>query len=772
MWLRSPAGHGARIRVMPAIVVALSGISLMTGLPVRAEAATAASTISQEIGAAPSQITTQDVCPAPSPVQMQCEAQVLVLRSDRAPARPLVAADRTFAQVATGAGEPVTSAPSDAGAQTADAASPQTAADTPPQAADAASPQTAAGTPPQAGTPAWLQQAYDLTYLSLTAGGLDTVAIVDAYDDPTAESDLATYRINFGLAPCTSASGCFRKVDEEGDASPLPSVNAEWQTEESLDLDAVSALCPNCHILLVEADGNGGNDLANSVATAIALGANQISNSWGGIASTPQPLVTDGATVLAGTGDTAYPGAGEDVYPAALPTVTAVGGTSLTASSGSGGIRGFAESAWSLDNGSGAGSGCDLAEPKPSWQTDTGCTGRAYADISADADPATGLMTYDSAEGGWLVGGGTSLSTPLVAAFEAVTGVAGATSRWAYTDSALLNDPVTGSSGTCAEAILYICDAGPGYDGPTGVGSISGDVTVGAPGIGGPAIANGSVNSYTQSVSATTATLAGGVYPNGLDTSYDWQYGTSTAYGRQTSPVDAGAGPLPVAATATLTGLASSTSYHYRLIAVNGDGTMYGYDDMLTTGPASPSQPPAAVTLPSIGGAARQGHTLSASTGTWSPAPTAYAYQWQRSTDGGVVWQNIAAAASATYAVTSADIGAEIRVQVSATGTAGMASIDSGSVGPVTGAAALIAVTPSKVTSAVSVSARRLSRRRVRISARGKPRHELLLVRVGRRVYRTRAASLVIGATGARTVWVALQSSGRSKLHWMLVRIH
>src|SRR5207342_1372145 len=130
--------------------------------------------------------------------------------------------------------------------------------------------------------------------------------------------------------------------------------------------------------------------------------------------------------------------------------------------------------AWALSEGWNGGSGCDVNEPKPSYQTDTGCTGRSWADLSADADPYTGLTVYDSGNGGWMQVGGTSLATPLIAAYEAVTGINGTSPQWAYADSALLNDPITGSTGSCAAAIAYICNAGTGYDGPTGVGSISG----------------------------------------------------------------------------------------------------------------------------------------------------------------------------------------------------------------------------------------------------------------------------------------------------------
>ena len=438
----------------------------------------------------------------------------------------------------------------------------------------------------ESGSPAYLQQAYDLTYLSQTAGVGDTIAIVDAFDDPTAESDLAYYRSFWGLPACTSASGCLRKVNESGASSPLPGTNSDWEQEISLDLDAVSALCPNCHIILVETNSNSDADLYAGIATAQSLGANQISNSWGTTTSSTAPTSFSSAGVIASTGDNGYLGAGNNDYPAGFPGVTAVGGTTLTGGEGTSGERGYSESAWSLSGGEGGGSGCDLSQPKPSYQTDTGCAGRSYADVSADADPQTGLFSYDTAWGGWMLMGGTSLASPLTAAFEAVTQVNGTTPQWAYADSGRLNDPVTGSTGTCAQDILYICNAGVGYDGPTGAGSISGAVVTGAPGIGGPTSAN---DDYTVTVGPQTAALTGGVYPNGLDTNYFWQYGTSTSYGQQTSATDVGAGTTPVAAPVTLGGLTPSTTYHYRLVAQNSVGTTYGYDftfDNVGRGPA------------------------------------------------------------------------------------------------------------------------------------------------------------------------------------------
>ena len=627
---------------------------------VAAPAATAqavSGALQQSAGVMPAQVQLRDVCSAPTPGMAACAAQTLVLRSSGARVHP------RHTHFAT--------PPVQAGAVRPTIADPASAP---------------ASSPPTAGTPAYLQQAYDLTYLSQNAGGADTVAIVDAYNDANAETDLGTYRSSFGLPACTTANGCFKKVNENGAAAPLPAANSGWEEEESLDLDAVSALCPKCHILFVEANTASWTDLVTAEATAAAMGAQQISNSFSGGSAGAMPASEfsfPGVAVVAATGDSGYAGTTYDNYPAALPGVTAAGGTTLTAASGGQGARGFGESAWSLSGGEGGGSGCDLQESKPAYQTDTGCTGRSYADVSADANPYTGMAVYDSGNGGWLQAGGTSLSTPLISAYYALTGVTTSSAQWAYGDSALLNDPTTGSTGTCAAAIAYICNAGVGYDGPTGIGSISGAVAVGGPGIGGPADGTGANNTYTQTVNSTAATLTGGVYPNGLDTTWWVEYGATNAYGQHTAATDIGSGSAPVAVTAALTSLSPSTTYHYRLVAQNSSGTTYGYDYTLTT-LAPGAAPPANTAPPTVSGSADQGQTLTANPGSWSPAATAYAYQWQRSTDGGTTWANIAGATGATYALGAGDGGADERVVVTASNSNGQASATSASVGPVT----------------------------------------------------------------------------------------
>lgn len=256
--------------------------------------------------------------------------------------------------------------------------------------------------------PADLRSRYVLP--SQKAGG--TVAVVDAYDDPSAESDLAVYRSTFGLPACTSASGCFQKVNQAGVPGTYPSVNAGWDEEISLDLDVVSAVCPNCKILLVEANSPTLDDLGAAVDTAAHSHPLAISNSyygpeWSGETAYDTHYHHPGIAITMSSGDQV-----STFYPAASPYVTAVGGTSLTSNSGS-----WKESAWQY-----GGQGCSAFEPKPSWQGNTGCkSSRSTVDVSAVADPQTGVTMYDSSAGGFLVAGGTSVGAPLIAAAYALS---------------------------------------------------------------------------------------------------------------------------------------------------------------------------------------------------------------------------------------------------------------------------------------------------------------------------------------------------------------
>ncbi|MFJ8307643.1 MULTISPECIES: peptidase S8 [unclassified Streptomyces] len=316
--------------------------------------------------------------------------------------------------------------------------------------------------------PASLQAAYKLP--SASAGSGRTVAIVDAYDDPNAESDLGKYRAQYGLSACTTANGCFKKVGQSG-TSKLPRADAGWAEEISLDLDMVSAACPNCKILLVEASSTSMTSLGTAVNTAVKLGAKYVSNSYGGGESSSDSSYDTsyfnhpGVAITVSSGDGGY---GVE-YPAASRYVTAVGGTSLSTSSNS---RGWVDSVWS-----GAGSGCSGYDAKPSWQKDTGCAKRTVADVSAVADPQTGVSVYDTygSDTGWEVFGGTSASSPLIAAVYALAGApsSGSTpASFPYAHTGSLNDVTSGSNGSCSPA--YLCTGGTGYDGPSGLGTPNG----------------------------------------------------------------------------------------------------------------------------------------------------------------------------------------------------------------------------------------------------------------------------------------------------------
>jgi subtilase family serine protease len=343
------------------------------------------------------------------------------------------------------------------------------------------SPARRAATPgggPAGLAPADLRAAYNL--LATSAHGR-TVAIVDAYDDPNAEADLAVYRSTFGLPPCTVLSGCFRKLDQRG-GHTLPPADAGWSQEIALDLDMVSAACPDCHILLVEADTADMPSLgaAENVA-ATAPGVVAVSNSFGSPESSDELgwdakyFTHSGIALVAASGDSggaSLLGGGGPIYPAASPLVTAVGGTSLSRSSTP---RGWTETGWSS-----SGYGCSAFEPKPSWQGATSCKGRSIADVSAVADPQTGVAVYNSYQSkGWLVAGGTSAAAPIVASIYALAGntagLVGASS--AYANAAALNAVGHGSGGGLLGGILGSSGgggAGAGYDGPTGLGSPAG----------------------------------------------------------------------------------------------------------------------------------------------------------------------------------------------------------------------------------------------------------------------------------------------------------
>jgi hypothetical protein len=397
-------------------------------------------------------------------------------------------------------------------------------------------------------TPAELLGAYGLSGTPSPAT-TQTIALIDAYNDPKAASDLATYDKEFALPPCTEASGCFRKVNQAGNESPLPSSNTEgrepeagWALEISTDVEVAHGVCQSCHILLVEADSSELSDLEAAEETAVKLlRATEVSNSWGtpeceagACISEGSAFYDPGVVITAAAGDDGYLDwaaaksneRGFADYPASLSDVIAVGGTRLLQSHGTW----EGETTWNdggqnkkgeIEGAGAGGSGCSISFLAPPWQlsvTDwesVGCgVHRAVADVSADADPYTGVAVYDSTpvteEGeeikGWNVLGGTSVASPIIASVFALAGGAHEVEYPAQTlyenlaaSPNSLHDVESGSNGKCSKPFesyyglsgctpteeaanskcstpKLICLAGKGYDGPTGVGTPNGIV--------------------------------------------------------------------------------------------------------------------------------------------------------------------------------------------------------------------------------------------------------------------------------------------------------
>ncbi|WP_230420065.1 S53 family peptidase [Catenulispora pinistramenti] len=434
--------------------------------------------------------------------------------------------------------------------------------------------------------PSDIQSAYNL---GSNPGSGQTVAIVDAYDDPNAESDLGTYRSQWGLSACTTANGCFTKVDQSG-GSNYPTGDSGWGVEITLDLDAVSAACPGCHILLVEANTNNDTDLGAAVDEAVKLGAKFVSNSYSDAESNFSTGLDShynhpGVMIAAATGDSGTQSGSNAQFPATFPSVVAVGGTSLSKDSSS---RGWSESVWSS-----GGSGCSSLFAKPAYQQNisTGCDNRASADVSADADPNTGLAVYDTySQSGWLEYGGTSLATPLISAMWAQAGAPASGDNgvsYVYANEAKFNDVTSGSNGSCG---TVICNAGTGWDGPTGVGTPNGVSGFAAGNTPPPpsndfsvslSPASGSVNpgsSATATVgtkvtagSAVTVQLSASGLPSGASASFS---PTSVSAGGSSTLTISTSGSTPAGTyPVTVTGSAGSTTHTATYsLTVNGSG--------------------------------------------------------------------------------------------------------------------------------------------------------------------------------------------------------
>jgi subtilase family serine protease len=321
---------------------------------------------------------------------------------------------------------------------------------------------------PQDKEPGWgardIEAAYNLPSASKGSGQI--VAIIDAHDNPNVASDLAVYRRHYGLPKAK-----FYKYNQDGQQSHYPKGNMSWGHEIDLDVEMVSASCPNCTIYLIEANTFDGANLDKAEAAAVTLGAHITTNSWlCDRCLDPNYFDTPGVTYVANAWDNAY-GVGE---PMAFPTVVSVGGTIL---SRSGSI--YSEVVWSDTGG-----GCAMKVAKPSWQHDPGCSGRTTNDVAA---VAWNVAEYDSyGYGGWSTVGGTSVASPIVAGVFALAGNAtkqdGGKIFWTLSKKKLQEGLHVISSGNndCPPRLVgsYLCTAGTDefgtYSGPTGWGTPNG----------------------------------------------------------------------------------------------------------------------------------------------------------------------------------------------------------------------------------------------------------------------------------------------------------
>lgn len=348
-------------------------------------------------------------------------------------------------------------------------------------------------------TPTDIKRAYGFPTGS-TAGAGTTIAIVDAYDDPNAESDLAVFSAQFDLPACTTANGCFSKVDQSGGAS-YPRKDPGWALEISLDVQWAHAIAPGAKILLVEANSANFTDLLAAEDYAGAH-AGYVSNSWGGSESSNESsydshFAIPGVSYFVSSGDSGTPAQ----YPSASPNVISVGGTSLNTSS-------WVETGWS-----GSGGGCsayekaNLAQKTNAGGSAVDCGGmRATPDVALDADPSSGVSVYDSTkyqgQSGWFTVGGTSASSPMWAARSAVAG-AQVDAAYVYGSNLTYNDILSGNNGE---------PAGVGYDLVTGLGSwldANGLVTNGSTSGGGGTGGGTGVVAHVRSIGPYTSATHG-----------------------------------------------------------------------------------------------------------------------------------------------------------------------------------------------------------------------------------------------------------------------
>ncbi len=565
--------------------------------------------------------------------------------------------------------------------------------------------------------PAELDSAYDLP-ATTDAASTQTIAIVDAYNDPDIASDLATYSAAAGKPACTVASGCLTILNEQGKASPLPTGEGGWATEESLDVEMSHGLCPQCKIVLVEASSESFSDITAAVNEAASLHPTEISNSYGGeedgsLTSIASAYDHPGIAITASAGDYGYEdwgafgqigGGGVPNFPASSPDVVAVGGTTLADDSGT-----WSSTVWSSeDEFDGTGGGCSTLFTAPPWQqdqsdwSDTGCgTSRLVSDVSADADPYTGVAVYDSypdGQGdptGWTVLGGTSVASPIISAEFALAGGAQGVSYpaqtlYSHVGGSSLYDVTEGSNdpfGEYCSAPALACTAGPGYDGPSGVGS---PVGLGAftPGSGSGGGGGGSgetapVNTSVPTISGHTVvgktlTATAGTWTGTPTLTYQWE--DCDASGTGCSDAASGA----TSSSYTLTEADADSTIRVIVKGTNGVGSA-----------SATSAPTEVVTAPHSGGGSGSGPTNSGlptitditnpsgpqvgdlvfgSLGSWSSPSSfisGYADQWYDCTAQGTGCVAINGATNLLYTPTASDRGYALEIAVTASNGSG-----------------------------------------------------------------------------------------------------